>query len=228
MTKSNELLALDLQFLAEDGKQDGGESTGQDAPKIVTMTQEEFDAVIVREKGRVKSKYADYDEIKAKADEFEAEKARIERESMDETERIKADLAAEQLAKQELADQLTALQQQAEKQRIHAAFIRKASDVGIKYTDAAAKLSDLSALEFDEGGELIGIDDVLNALITENPFLIEVAPVQPKQIGGPSNAGGEQVEKTKEQLLEEAKQKAFKSGLPKDRAAYAKLKRELG
>ncbi len=46
--------------------------------QTVTMTQEEFNAVIAREKGRVKNKYADYDEVKAKLSDYE--KAQKERE----------------------------------------------------------------------------------------------------------------------------------------------------
>lgn len=224
MTKLNDLLTLDLQFFAEGDP----EPNPEPKPAEKTITQEELDEIVEKRLARERAKFADYEDLKAKAAEFEAERERIEREKLSEAERLQADLAAEQKAKQELAEQLATMQSQAEQQKVKTAFVRKASEAGIKYTDAAVKLSDLSALQFGEDGELIGIDDAINVLITENPFLIVEEPIKPKTIGGGSDAGGEPVEKTAEQLLAEAAAKAQKSGLPKDRAAYAKLKRELG
>jgi len=204
------LLRLNLQHFADgeqgeelDDKQ--GEQAGEKEPEKVSLTQAELDDMIAKRLAREKAKYADYDVIKAKADEFEAERERIERENLTETERIKSDLEAEQAAKLSLSEQLTTLQGQVEAQRIKSAFVRKATESGIKYTDAAAKLSDLSVLKIGEDGELVGIDDVLNALITENPFLVVVEEKKPKHIGGGSDAGGEHGEKTLETLLEEAK-----------------------
>lgn len=229
---TTKLLRLNLQHFADDeqGEGDDDKQGGQDEykePEKVSLTQAELDDMIAKRLAREKAKYADYDVIKAKADEFEAERERIERENLSETERIKADLEAAQAEKQAITEQHTALQAQVEAQRIKSAFVRKATESGIKYTDAAAKLSDLSALTIGEDGELVGIDDVLNALITENPFLVEPEEKKPKFIGGGSDAGGEHVEKTKDQLLKDAEEKARRSNLPKDRAAYAKLKREL-
>ncbi|WP_060210510.1 hypothetical protein [Sporosarcina koreensis] len=230
MTKLNELLALDLQFFADNGPApvDPADSTPDPVEPQKAISQAELNEIIEKRLARERAKFADYDDLKAKAEAFEEEKARIEREKLSEAERLQADLAAEQKAKEELAAQLTSMQEQAEKERIQAAFVRKASEAGIKYTDAAVKLSDLSALKFNDDGDLDGIDSVINALITDNPFLVVSEPKKPKIIGGGTLGGDEPVEKTNDQLLEEARIKAQKSGLPKDRAAYAKLKRELG
>jgi hypothetical protein len=52
---------------------------------------------------------------------------------------------------------------------------------------------------------------------------------EPKTIGNPSNPNpNETAQKTAEQLLKEAEEKAKKSGRIEDVAAYSKLKRELG
>lgn len=221
---TKKLLRLNLQHFSEPADP---EPTPNPEPEKIEVTQAEIDEMIERRLAREKSKYADYDDLKAKAAEFEAERERIEREKLTEAERLQADLAAEQKAREELAAQLTTMQKKAEQQRLQAAFVRKASEAGVKYTDAAVKLTDLSTLEFDDKGELVGVDDAINALITDNPFLVAVEPTKPKQIGGGTDAGADPVEKTNEQLLEEARIKAVKSNLPKDLAAYAKLKREL-
>lgn len=229
MTKLNELLPLNLQFFADGGEPDGTEGNTPDptpAPEK-TITQSEVDKIVADRLARERAKYADYDELKKKAADFEAERKRIEDEKLSEAERLQKALDEAKVSEQAAATQLADMKAQAERDRIKAAFMRKAADAGIKYTDAAVKLSDLSALQFDEKGELVGVDDAINALITDNPFLVVDETRNPKQIGGGSDGGDERVEKTTEQRLEEARVKAVKSGLPKDRAAYAKLKREL-
>lgn len=224
------LLRLDLQHFAEPGEPDPEPTPTPAEPDPTpekTVTQTELDEIVEKRLARERAKYADYDDLKTKAAEFEAEKKRIEDEQLSQSERLQKALDEAQASKQEIAEQHTALQAQVEQQRIKSAFVRKATESGIKYTDAAAKLSDLSALEIGEDGELVGIEDVLNVLITENPFLVEPEEKKPKFIGGGSDAGGEHVEKTNEQLLKDAADKARKSNLPRDRAAFAKLKREL-
>ncbi|MGN7387731.1 phage scaffolding protein [Sporosarcina sp. SAFN-015] len=237
MTNHNEYklpLTLDLQFFAEEGAddkdvQDGADNgdNGADKPKVVTMTQEEFDAIIVREKGRVKGKYADYDELKQKLAEFEAQKAEAERAQMSEIERLQADLKAKEEAEQTLAKQLEEMREQTKQAAIHNAFIAQAKAAGVTYTDAALKLADLTAAQIGEDGKVSGVDEIVTKLVEDNPFLI--AKKQPTEIGEPTNGGkGAADEKTKEQLLEEATEKARKSGRLEDRAAVAQLKRELG
>src|SRR5690606_37729884 len=145
------------QFFSEEGtdvsdSQDGadGSSSEADKPKVVTMTQEEFDAIIVREKGRVKGKYADYDELKQKLADYEAQQAEAERAKMTEIERLQADLKAKEEAEQTLAKQLEEMREQTNKAAIHNAFMTQAQAAGITYTVAALKLADLSAVEVGE------------------------------------------------------------------------------
>lgn len=227
MTKLNDLLTLDLQFFAEPGEPE--QTPEEPTPALEkSFTQAELDEIVEKRLARDRTKYADYDDLKTKAAEFEAERKRIEDEKLSESERLQKALDEAHSSKQEIEEQLTAMQKQAEQQLIKTAFVRKASEAGIKYTDAAVKLSDMGALQFDESGELIGVDDAINALITENPFLVEVEALKPKIIGGGSDAGGEHVEKSKEKMLEEAADKAKKSGRIEDRIAFDKLKRQLG
>jgi len=229
MNKTDNHLRLDLQYFAEDDtpedKPADNTPENKPEPKVVTMTQEELDALIGREKGRVKGKYADYDDLKTKLAEYEAEKTEKERAELSEIERLQADLAAKEAAEQALATQLDEIKSQATQERIRNTFIQQASAQGIAFVDAALKLADLTSVKVDEAGMVTGVDEIVTALVAENPFL--VAKKEQKSIGDPTNGGKGDVEKTSEQLLAEAAEKARKSGLPADRAAFAKLKREL-
>lgn len=230
MTKrTNELLRLDLQFFAEDDEVETDKDADKETPpepKVVTMTQEEFDAIIVREKGRVKGKFADYDDLKAKLAEFESAKTEQERAELSEIERLQADLAVKEEAAQTFATELETLRTQASQEKIRNAFAQHATANGIAYVDAALKLADLSSAKVDESGTVTGVEEVVKALVADNPFL--VAKKEQKQIGDPSNGGKQDNEKTSEQLLEEAADKAKKSGRIEDRVAFDKLKRQLG
>lgn len=238
-TFNDELLRLDLQFFADKGDDEGdpegsagkndkdAEPTDKEEPKVVTMTQEELDALIGREKGRVKGKYADYDELKTKLSEFETQQAEAERAKLSEIERLQADLQAKKDAEKALAEQLDALRKQTEQAAITNAFNAQLQTAGVKYPDAAVKLADLSAVQYEDGGKVSGVEEVVAKLVEDHPFLVTQQPTQP--IGEPANNGkGAADEKTKDQRLEEARQKAVGSGLPKDFAEYAKLKRDLG
>lgn len=68
----------------------------QGAPAEKTFTQAEMDAIIGERIGRLKAKYADYDELKKKADAFdeaaEASKSELQK-AVEERDRLKAKLA---------------------------------------------------------------------------------------------------------------------------------------
>ncbi|MMZ65188.1 hypothetical protein D1872_275770 [compost metagenome] len=91
---------------------------------------------------------------------------------------------------------------------------------------AALKLADLSAVTVDEEGNVVGAKEAVDALVSMHGYLVE--KTQPKSIGGAAGGGDLLSDKTKEQLLEAAAEKARRSGRSEDRAAFAKLKRELG
>lgn len=232
MTNLNDLLRLDLQFFAE-GDEGGTDDKGDDAnkdtppdPKLVTMTQEDLDALIGREKGRVKGKYADYDDLKAKLTEYEAAKQAKADEELSAVERLEKQLADKEASELALTAQLNEVRTQATQEKVRNAFIQAAAANDVAYVDAALKLADLTAVEVDEDGTISGVDEIVKALVADNPFL--VAKKQQKEIGEASNGGKQDNEKTSEQLLEDAADKAKKSGRIEDRVAFDKLKRQLG
>lgn len=194
--------------------------------KTVTMTQEELDALIGREKGRVKSKYADYDDLKSKASEYE--KA-LEEKRLSE---LSAQERAEELAKKfeaernDYANKLKEYQSKVERQQIVNEFIKAAPSANIPADriDAALKLADLSAVNIGEDGAVSGLEDVMNALVSQYTFL---AKKSQKPIGESSNSFVDTAEKTAEQQLREAAEKARITGKIEDKMAYATLKAQL-
>lgn len=237
----NALLTLNLQYFAEGGEQEapetnpGGQQSTEtqvespesaDKPQEKMLTQAEFEEALKKRLERERKKFADYDELKAKADEYAAELEAKRQAELTETER------AQELAKQfeeeknALTAQLEALRKQSEQERIRNEFTKVASSANIIDIDAAMALSDLSAVEIGEDGKVNGVDDVIKALVEHKPYLVAKKQTQP--IGTATNGGsGGQSEKTAEQLLAEAAEKARKSGTLADKVAYAQLKKKV-
>lgn len=192
--------------------------------KTVTMTQAELDALIGKEKGRVKSKYADYNDLKTKLSTFEqAEKERKELE-MTELEKLQAQLAEKDTKEQTLAQQLADLEKAVQNEKIRNAFNQVATSQNVNHLDDAFVLADLSAVTVEDG-KVVGMEDAIKALVDNKPFLL--AKKQPKPIGESTNGNTERADKTAEQLLKEAAAKAKASGRIEDKMAYATLKAEL-
>jgi hypothetical protein len=195
-----------------------------------TFTQAELDKIvadrIARERKKTE-KFADYDELKTKASEYE--KA-LEAKRLDE---LSAQERAEEIAKKfeaernEYAKQLEDLKSQAQREKIVNAFIKAAPGVNIPSDriDAALKLADLSAVTVGENG-VEGLETVMGTLVEQYSFLAETKKPQ-KPIGEATNSQRDTSEKTSEQLLRDAAEKAKRSQKIEDKIAYAALKAQL-
>lgn len=247
MTKSinefNALIPLDIQFFAGEtppADQDETIPSGQpsDEPnldasdndkseKVKSFTQAELDDILAKRIERERKKYADYDELKTKASEYEA-KLQAQREAeMSEIE--KAQEQAKQFEDQlsTLTAQLEAERTKAQQDKIRFEFTKVASSANIIDVDAAIALSDLSAVSIDDDGKVVGVDDVVKALVENKPYLVAKKQTQP--IGTATNGGGQQYhDKPAEQVLEELRLKARKSGRIEDRVAFDKARKQYG
>lgn len=198
----------------------------EDTPK--TFTQEELDKIVAERIARERKKlekYADYDDLKTKASEYEKQLEEKRLAELSEKERLEEVAKKYEEEKNGLQAELEAIRKQAESERIRTEFIKVATSQNIAYLDDALALADLSAVTIDESGKVVGMDEVVKTLVDNKPFL--VAKKQQKQIGDSSNGNYDRSEKTAEQLLKEAAEKARLSGKPEDKIAYAKLKREI-
>lgn len=227
---------FDLQFFAEEGEQpqdqgnqnDGDEAGKQDKDKKAEklFTQEELDEILAKRLERERKKYKDVEEKLKRLEQLEKEAEERRLKELSEQERLQELLKKAEEEKSTLAKQLEELQNAVKHERIVNEFVKLAHKYNIAYVDDALKLADLSSVTVDEDG-VHGVEDVIKKLVEEKPFLLAQQPKEPKTIGGPSNPKPA-TDKTKEQLLREAAEKARKSGRIEDRVAYAKLKRELG
>lgn len=242
----NALLTLDIQFFATDGEpqdadsaieanrdeQPSGETkvNSSDEPTTdeKTFTQAQLDELIAKriERERKKyEKYSDYDELKTKLSEYEKQAEEKRLSELSEVEKAQEQAKQFEAKVQELTAQLEAERTKAQQQAIKNEFIKVASSANIIDIDAAIALSDLSAVEIGEDGKVNGIDDVVKTLVENKPYLVAKKQAQP--IGQATNISGGQTDKTAEQLLADAAEKARRTGTLADKVAYAQLKKQL-
>ncbi|MGM0815296.1 MAG: Clp protease ClpB [Bacillota bacterium] len=199
------------------------EQPNDDQPKKLELTQEELDSIITKRVSRTESKYADYGALKEKLTAYEkAEQEKADAE-LTELDRIKKELEAKSEVEQSLTKQIEDLKKAGEQEKITNAFIKSATSANIAYLDDALRLADLSSVSVEDG-KVVGVEDVVKALVEEKPFLIAQ---KQKAIGQSTNAGTDKIDKTPDQLIKEAEEKARKSGRVEDRAAVAQLKRQF-
>jgi hypothetical protein len=199
----------------------------ENKPEEKKFTQDDVNKLLAERLGRVKTKYADYDDLKTKASEYE--KALEERRLAE----LSAQERAEEIAKKfeternEYAKQLEELKSQAQREKIVNAFIKAAPGVNIPSDriDAALKLADLSAVTVGENG-VEGLETVMGTLVEQYGFLAETKKPQ-KPIGEATNSTRDTADKTSEQLLKDAAEKAKRSQKIEDKIAYAALKAQL-
>lgn len=235
----NAPLTLDLQFFAEGDDNPTPETNPNgEAPAetkveatetpVKTFTQAELDEIVAKRLERAGKKFADYEELKTKAAEYEAKLEEQRLAEMSEKERAEELAKKYEAEKAELAAQLEAIRKQAQDEKIRNEFIKVATSANIAYLDDAIALADLSAVTIDESGKVVGVDEVVQTLVDNKPFLVAQKKAQ-VPIGAPTN-GGNTVpqEKPAEQILEELKAKARKSGRIEDRIAYDKARKQFG
>ena len=196
-----------------------------------TFTQDELDKIVAdrisRERKKLE-KFADYDDLKTKASEYEKaleEKRLAELSAQERAEELAKKFEAE---RNDFAKKLEELQSQAQREKVVNAFIKAAPGVNIPADriDAALKLADLSAVTVGENG-IEGLDAVMSALVETYGFLAETKKPQ-KPIGEPSNSPKDTADKTSEQLLQEAADKVKRTQSMEAKVAYAALKAKLG
>lgn len=205
-------LPLNLQTFSDpapDEPQPGDPQPEPEPPKTVTMTQEELDALIAKRLGQERKKYADYDDVKTKLTEYEAQEEERRKAAMTEQERIQAELEAAKKAAEEADTARKQAIEIANQRAIKAEFKLAAAGANIRADalDDAYILVDKTGITVDEGGNVVGVSEALEALVAAKPYLIEVKqPQNPKIIGEPNNPKDD-VRKTLQAQLDEAKKR---------------------
>lgn len=243
---SNDFLTkLNLQFFADDNNDSTNDNTdvnddydttvdepdnkpdnNDGKPKDKTFTQSELEEIIAKRLERERKKYEGFDELKKKASEYEQQLEEKRLAELSEKERAEEIAKKAQEEKSSLEQELDKLRESVKQEKITNEFIKVATSANVQYIDDAIKLADLSAVTVNEEGIVEGMADVIKSLVEHKPYL--VAKKQTKPIGDSTNSNNDKSDKSAEQLIKEAADKARKSGKAEDIAAYSKLKRELG
>ncbi|WP_052410269.1 phage scaffolding protein [Paenibacillus durus] len=170
-------------FNADDGSGGGGGNEGGD-PK--TFTQEELDAIVRDRLARDRKGHEDYDDIEARLAGFETTQAELNA----------AKEAAEQRA--QVAEEARSKALETANQRlVKAEFKALAHSADHKIRpdaiEDAFKLADISGVTVDDTGNVVGMHDVIKALIESKPYLTEQSSGS-RQIGGDTNGGSSKID----------------------------------
>jgi len=191
-----------------------------------TLTQDEVNTIVQGKVNKFKEKFGDYDDIKKKLAQYEKEQKEKSDAELSELERAQNALEEKDGTLKSLQEQIDQMQKDAETKAIRSAFIEAARKADIEYVEDAFSLADMSKVTV-EGDEVKGIEDAIANLVDKKPFLLTKKQKQ-KQVGGPSNGPKQtKTEKSADELLAAAAEKARKSGRQEDKLAYVKLKRSL-
>ena len=128
---------------------------------ITITSQDQFDDMVKSRLARQKAQFADYDEFKAKAEQFD----KLESERMSELE--KATRRAADLER-ELADATVARQESL----LRASVVAEAAKRNVIDPDAAIALIDRATLEFDEQGTPQNVASAMDSLLEQRPYLV--------------------------------------------------------
>lgn len=191
-----------------------------------TFTQTELEDIISKRLERERKKFEGYDDLKKKASQYEKELEEKRLAEMSEKERAEEIAKKAEEDKSTLEQQLQELRESVQREKITNEFIRVATSANVQYIDDAIKLADLSAVTVNEEGNVENMEDVIKTLVEHKPFLVATKKAQ-KAIGESTNTNSDKSEKTADQLIKEAAERARQTGKPEDKMAYAKLKREL-
>ncbi|QCY64998.1 hypothetical protein [Bacillus thuringiensis] len=208
--------------------QTGGEQTppaGNQGEELKQFTQKQIDEMIIAAKQQVKKKFADYDEVKAKAEELEKAQKEAKLAEMDELERTKTSLAEKDEELTKLQTQIAEMELSQKRTAVTNAFKEAAISANIP----TKRLEDAKVLAgISEETDVEKIEELVKKLVEEKPFLVETKAPQQKQIGDHSNGATKVNEKTKSEMLTEAADKARRTQRMEDKLAYVNLKAKLG
>ena len=148
----------------------GGQQPGR------AFTQAEVDELIRKRLEDRRSKYADYDELKAAKEELD----KIKLEQMSELEKVQSQVTT-LTAERDAANQL------AQDRLIRSSFVAEAAKANAAHPEDAFSLADLTGVSIDDNGQVSGVEAAVTALIEGNRLVLTTRPAAPGLDGG---AGG--------------------------------------
>jgi len=167
--------------------ENGANAEGQ-GPGVLTLTQDELDAMIGNRVKAERAKFKDYDSLKSKLQKIE------------ESQKSEAEKQAERLEALERENQ--ELKSHSERLATSQAITASAVAVGME-PDAAVKLIDQNDFVRDEDGRIVNLDELVQALAQKYPGLVQKPGAKPvpkvAPVNAPQAAPGAVPERTDEQ-----------------------------
>jgi len=204
----------------------GGDDDGADN-RTVTMTQAELDALISREKGRERKKYADYDEMRAERDRLKAEEEAREAAKLTETQRLQAEKDEALRKAAEEAEKATKAKEAADKRVIDAEIRSIARALNANDANDVLSFVDKSKVSIDESGNVTGAEDAVKAVKEAKPYLFK-SSTGGADAGGGGNPGRNHDQAAADRTrLAELAEVARRTNRIEDKVAYAELKRKI-
>lgn len=144
-----------------------------------TFTQTELNQLIADRLKRERDKHADYDQLKAAADEL----AKIKESQLSETEKLTRRLADLEAAKAQA-------ETRARETLIESAIVSAAARLNFNDPSDAYQLVNKAAIEFDENGKPKNADELVKVLAESRKYLIKsnnpaLSAFNPSGTGGP-------------------------------------------
>lgn len=174
-----------------------------------TFSQSEVNTIIGDRISRVRAKFADYDELKAKADAF----AEYEHSQLSELEQAQTRVT-------ELEAERDEANANATKTLIRAAFIAEAAQAGVAHPEDAYRLAELTSVNVGEDGAITGVAEVVKTLVDAGR-LVMVAQRQAPNLNGGAGGGQWAIEQVAS-LTPEELESAKKTGVTPEQYAESK------
>jgi hypothetical protein len=147
-----------------------------------TFTQEQVDQLIEQRLNRVRAQFKGHDELKAKAERFDA----LENERRSEAEKLVAALEKANRSAQEAQEREKAATERAHSTLIRAAVVSEAAKQRAVDPDAVYALLDKSKLTIGDGDQVDGasVADAVKGLLDERSYLLPANGPRPGFDGG--------------------------------------------
>jgi multidrug efflux pump subunit AcrA (membrane-fusion protein) len=195
----------DSELIVNGGNNADGGGNSQE-PRV--FTQDELDRILQDRIARERSKYGDYDALKAQADKLkaleDAQKSELDRER---EARAQAEARAQE-AEKAASDRL-----------IQAAFIEAAAQFGVQHARDAFLLADKGGVSVSDTGEVLGVAEAVKALVDAGRLVMTGKLPAPSM---DSRAGGGGRPEAVDKLTLEEQAIAAKMGISPEE--YAKFK----
>ncbi len=171
---------------------------GQQAEPDKTFTQQELERIVQERLARERTKFADYDAVKAQAEKWKKYEEAQKTEGQKTQERIAALERERDVALARANDRL-----------ILAAFVGEAARAGALHPEDVFALADISKISVDEAGNVLGVTEAVQAVVSAGRVPLATTKPLPPKLDGGAGSGNRPAEKPAALTEEELKVAQF-------------------